>query len=71
LATLLEEVKGHVICIGCTNLIEKIDPQLRRFGRFDKEIRIEVPNEEERFEILCKLASEIDLSCDVDLKSIS
>ncbi|KAF9596167.1 hypothetical protein IFM89_007485 [Coptis chinensis] len=35
----------HVIVIGATNRPNSIDPALQKFGRFDKEIDIGVPDE--------------------------
>ena len=32
--------------------VEAIDPALRRSGRFDAEIEVTVPNEDDRFQIL-------------------
>lgn len=32
--------------------VDSIDPALRRSGRFDAEIEVTTPNEEERFQIL-------------------
>jgi transitional endoplasmic reticulum ATPase len=46
------ETRGQVIVLGATNLLENIDPALRRPGRFDKEIEIGVPNSEGRRRIL-------------------
>ena len=44
--------RGQVIIIGATNRPNTIDPALRRFGRFDREIDIGVPDEIGRMEIL-------------------
>ena len=44
--------RGQVIVIGATNRPNSLDPALRHFGRFDREIGIGVPNEKERLEIL-------------------
>lgn len=41
-----------VMVIGTTNRIDAIDPALRRPGRFDREIYIGPPNEQEREDIL-------------------
>lgn len=38
--------------IGCTSRPETIDTALRRAGRFEREITIGVPNEEERIDIM-------------------
>lgn len=59
--------RAHVIVMGATNRPNSIDPALRRFGRFDREIDIGVPDEVGRLEVLrihtknMKLAE--DVSC--------
>jgi len=52
--TLMDGLKGRgkVIVIGATNRIDSIDPALRRPGRFDREIVIDVPDRKGRREIL-------------------
>ncbi|MCD6468049.1 MAG: CDC48 family AAA ATPase [Thermoplasmata archaeon] len=54
LLTLLDGLKGRgkVIVIAATNIPDSIDPALRRPGRFDREIRVGVPDREGRKEIL-------------------
>jgi transitional endoplasmic reticulum ATPase len=54
LLTLLDGLKGRgkLIVIAATNIPNAIDPALRRPGRFDREIRIGVPDREGRKEIL-------------------
>ena len=54
LLTMLDGIgdRGQVIVIGATNRPDAIDPALRRPGRFDREIEIGVPSEEDRLEIL-------------------
>ena len=44
--------RGQVVIIGATNRPNSIDPALRRFGRFDREIDIGVPDQVGRMEIL-------------------
>jgi len=53
LLTLMDGLRGRgqVIVIGATNRIEGVDPALRRPGRFDREIRIGVPDVNGRKEI--------------------
>ncbi|MBN2734168.1 MAG: CDC48 family AAA ATPase [Methanomicrobiaceae archaeon] len=46
------EERGQVVVIGATNRLDAIDQALRRPGRFDREIEIGVPGEEDRLEIL-------------------
>jgi transitional endoplasmic reticulum ATPase len=52
--TLMDGLKGRgkVIVIGATNIPDVLDPALRRPGRFDREIRIDVPDVKGRKEIL-------------------
>ncbi|VFQ93943.1 unnamed protein product, partial [Cuscuta campestris] len=42
----------HVVVVAATNRVDSIDPALRRSGRFDAEIEVTTPNEDERFHIL-------------------
>lgn len=65
------EERGHVIVIGATNRLDAIDPALRRGGRFDREIEIGVPTEDDRLEVLQIHTRGMPLLGDVDLKSIS
>jgi transitional endoplasmic reticulum ATPase len=46
------ESRGQVVVIGATNIPNSLDPALRRPGRFDREISIQVPDESGRLEIL-------------------
>src|ERR1700756_429553 len=50
LLTLMDGVKGRgqIVVIGATNRPNSLDPALRRFGRFDREIELGVPDEEGR-----------------------
>jgi transitional endoplasmic reticulum ATPase len=63
--------RGNVIVIGATNRPESVDPALRRPGRFDIEIEVNVPNADGRFEILQIHTRGMPLSDDVDLKKIA
>ena len=60
--------RGQVVVIAATNRPNSLDQALRRFGRFDREIDIGVPDEIGRMEILrihtrnMKLAEDVDLS---------
>jgi transitional endoplasmic reticulum ATPase len=70
LLTLMDGIKsrGQVIVIAATNRPNTIDPALRRFGRFDREIDIGVPDEVGRIEILrihtknMKVDEEVDIT---------
>jgi transitional endoplasmic reticulum ATPase len=62
------ESRGNVIVIAATNLPNSIDPALRRPGRFDREISINVPDKDGRLEIIeihtrgMPMAEEVDLT---------
>lgn len=63
--------RGHVIVIAATNRPNSLDPALRRFGRFDREIDIGVPDEVGRMEVLRIHTKNMKLSDDVDLGAIA
>ncbi|QMU56207.1 MAG: AAA family ATPase [Candidatus Mycalebacterium zealandia] len=65
------EKKGNVIVIGATNLPDLIDPALRRAGRFDREILLDVPDSLSRIEILKIHCEAMPLSKDVDFQRIA
>lgn len=73
LLTLMDGVKGRgqVVVIAATNRPNTIDPALRRFGRFDREIDIGVPDEVGRMEILRIHTKNMKLSDDVDLAAVA
>lgn len=73
LLTLMDGLKSraHVIVMGATNRPNSIDPALRRFGRFDREIDIGVPDEIGRLEVLRIHTKNMKLAEDVDLEKIS
>eukprot|EP00827_Trimyema_finlayi_P002146 TRINITY_DN202_c0_g1_i7.p1 TRINITY_DN202_c0_g1~~TRINITY_DN202_c0_g1_i7.p1 ORF type:complete len:797 (+),score=344.05 TRINITY_DN202_c0_g1_i7:70-2460(+) len=72
LLTLMDGLKGRgqVVVIGATNRPNVIDEALRRFGRFDREIDIGVPDEIGRMEIMRIHTKNMKLADDVDLPSI-
>ncbi|XVE79803.1 hypothetical protein DITRI_Ditri14bG0085400 [Diplodiscus trichospermus] len=71
LLTLIDGLKSraHVVVIGATNRPNSIDPALRRFGRFDREIDIGVPDEVGRLEVLRIHTKNMKLSDDASLIS--
>jgi transitional endoplasmic reticulum ATPase len=73
LLTLMDGMKsrGQVIVIAATNRPNSIDPALRRFGRFDREIDIGVPDEVGRLEILRIHTKNMKIDDEVDLQVIS
>ncbi|CAI0378979.1 unnamed protein product [Linum tenue] len=73
LLTLMDGLKSraNVVVLGATNRPNSIDPALRRFGRFDREIDIGVPDETGRLEILRIHTKNMKLSDDVDLEKVA
>ncbi|MGI9533714.1 MAG: CDC48 family AAA ATPase [Thermodesulfobacteriota bacterium] len=73
LLTLMDGLKerGNIIVIGATNLPDVIDPALRRPGRFDREIYLNVPDQNSRYEILNVHSRGMPLYSDIDLDKIS
>lgn len=73
LLTLMDGLKSraHVVVIAATNRPNSIDPALRRFGRFDRELDIGVPDETGRLEILRIHTKNMKLDDSVDLESIA
>lgn len=75
-ATLLSQMdglkgRGQVIVIGATNIPDVLDPALRRPGRFDREIRIGIPDRLGRKKILDIHTRGMPLTDDVDLKHLA
>jgi len=73
LLTLMDGLKSraHVIVMGATNRPNSIDPALRRFGRFDREIDIGIPDPTGRLEIMRIHTKNMKLDETVDLERIS
>jgi transitional endoplasmic reticulum ATPase len=63
--------RGNVIVIGATNRVNALDPALRRPGRFDREIGINVPDKEGRLQILQIHTRGMPLAKDVILKELA
>lgn len=72
LLTLMDGMKRneHVIVMGATNRPNSIDGALRRFGRFDREIDIGIPDATGRLEILRIHTKNMKLAPDVDLEQV-
>jgi transitional endoplasmic reticulum ATPase len=73
LLTLMDGLKprAHVVVMAATNRPNAIDPALRRFGRFDREIDIGIPDATGRLEILRIHTKNMKLDDDVDLEQIA
>ncbi len=63
--------RGKVIVIGATNRPNALDPALRRPGRFDREIAINVPDKKGRLAILKIHTRNMPLAKDVNLEEIA
>ena len=44
---------AHVVVLATTNQIERVEANLRRPGRFDKEVELPVPSASDRLEVCC------------------
>jgi len=73
LLTLMDGLKqrSHVIIMAATNRPNSIDPALRRFGRFDREVDIGIPDAIGRLEILRIHTKNMKLDENVDLEAIA
>merc|ERR1712141_679144 len=73
LLTLMDGLKqrAHVIVMAATNRPNSIDPALRRFGRFDREVDIGIPDAVGRLEILRIHTKNMRLADDLNLESVA
>lgn len=63
--------RGNIRIIAATNRPDILDPALLRPGRFDRMIKVPMPNAESRLEILKIHTRKMNLSDNVDLKMIA
>lgn len=73
LLTLMDGLKqrSQTIVMAATNRPNSIDPALRRFGRFDREVDIGIPDNVGRLEILRIHTRNMKLGDDVDLEQVA
>ena len=73
LLTVMDGLKnrGKVVVIGATNRPNAVDPALRRPGRFDREICINVPDKKGRLDILKIHTRNMPLTKDVHLNELA
>ncbi|CAH1400574.1 unnamed protein product [Nezara viridula] len=73
LLTLMDGLKqnSHIIVMAATNRPNSIDSALRRFGRFDREIDIGIPDTTGRLEVLRIHTKNMKLADDVNLEQIA
>lgn len=68
----LDKTNGQpVIIIGATNRPDSLDPALRRAGRFDREICLNVPNEASRLHILKKMTQNLKIDGSLDFSKLA
>lgn len=65
------ESRQQVYVLGATNRPDIIDPAMLRPGRLDKLIHVQLPNAEERYDILLHQTKMTPLDATVDLKAIA
>jgi transitional endoplasmic reticulum ATPase len=63
--------RSQTIIMAATNRPNSIDPALRRFGRFDREVDIGIPDAVGRMEILRIHTRNMKLGDDVDLEQVA
>ena len=63
--------RGNIVVIGATNLPSALDPALRRPGRFDREVSLEVPDRNGRLQILGVHSRGMPLDQDLDLEKLA
>merc|ERR1712072_267869 len=73
LLTLMDgmEARSNVVVMAATNRPNSIDPALRRFGRFDREVDISIPDPTGRLEIMQIHTKNMKLADDVDLEQVA
>merc|ERR1719206_808007 len=73
LLTLMDGLKqrAHIVVMAATNRPNSIDAALRRFGRFDREIDIGIPDATGRLEILRIHTKNMKLADDVELEKVA
>ena len=64
------KARSNVVVMAATNRPNSIDPALRRFGRFDREVDIGIPDPTGRLEILRIHTKNMKLADDVDLEQV-
>lgn len=63
--------RGRVFVIGATNRLELIDEAMLRPGRLDKKIKVPIPDQNGRIEILSRQIGRINNKEEIDIPSIA
>ncbi len=66
-----EAAKNRVLIIGMTNMIESIDPAIRRRGRFDNIIEVGMPSTIEIEQVIESLLKNLPHDEDIDTKGLA
>ena len=65
---LLQKAKENkVLILAMTNLIDNIDEAIKRRGRFDHVIRVDMPSEDEIYALLKKLFNKLPMETNIEL----
>jgi len=64
------KARSNIVVMAATNRPNSIDPALRRFGRFDREVDIGIPDATGRLETLRIHTKNMKLGDDVDLEKV-
>ncbi|KAF7728108.1 hypothetical protein EC973_006623 [Apophysomyces ossiformis] len=73
LLTLMDGIRsrGKLVIVGATNRPNAIDPALRRPGRFDREISIDVPDINTRHDLFAAQLANMPVDDNVDIDSLA
>ena len=63
--------RSNVLVLAATNRPNSLDASLRRFGRFDREIPLNVPDLEGRVDILRIKTRKMKLAADIDFEYLA
>ena len=67
----VETSNNGVVVMGATNRYEILDPALTRPGRFDRSVRVDLPSESGRADILRVHTRKLDLGSTVNIPAIA
>jgi ATP-dependent 26S proteasome regulatory subunit len=59
-----------VLIVGATLSLKGFDESLRRSGRFEKEVQLEIPNQNERCSIFGQMAADLEYPASLNLDEI-
>ena len=66
-----EASKNKVLIIGMTNMIESIDPAIRRRGRFDHSIEVGMPSYDDIYQLITSLLNDLPHDEYIDIHELS